>query len=229
MVTPSDFGTQGEKPTHPELLDWLAGELIRGGWRLKPLHKLIMSSAGYQQAPLNTQHSTLNIPSRRRLEAEVIRDSILAVTGTLDRTMFGPGSLDAGMKRRSIYFQIKRSALPPMLVTFDAPDTLGSLGQRASTTVAPQALLLMNNGQVRASARGWAKRLVSLEAADAVRSAYLTAFGRAPDEQELANATDFVASQTGSYSAAGKPESSELALTDFCQTLMSLNEFVYVE
>ena len=96
---------------------------------------------------------------RQRLEGEAIRDAILAVSGTLDETMFGPGTLDQAMKRRSIYFQIKRSQFPPMLTAFDAPDTLQSMGLRPSTTVAPQSLLLMNNPQIRAAARAWAARL----------------------------------------------------------------------
>jgi len=234
VATPSDFGVQGEKPSHPELLDWLAAELIRGGWRLKPLHKLIMTSATYAQssaretdqptppAELFAQHVS------RRLEGEVIRDAILAVTGTLDRAMFGPGSLDEGMKRRSIYFQLKRSQLPPMLSVFDGPDTLQSTGQRASTTVAPQALLLMNNKHVRAAVRDWAKALSSVPPETAIQSAYVSALGRSPDPEELATSREFLLAQTESYRAAGKPEPAQLALADLCQSLISLNEFAYV-
>ncbi len=237
VATPSDFGAQGEKPTHPELLDWLAGELIRGGWKLKPLHKLMMTSAAYMQSAQTDAARRAADPDntlvwrhpRKRLEGEVIRDSILAVTGALDPKMFGPGTLDAAMKRRSIYFQIKRSQLPPMMITFDAPDTLGSLGLRSSTTVAPQALLLMNNAQVRASVRAWAKTLASQPATDAVQRAYLTALGRPPGEDESATAAEFLRTQTAAYQAAGKADAPELALTDFCQSLVSLNEFVYVD
>ena len=243
VATPSDFGAQGEKPTHPELLDWLAAELIRGGWKLKPMHRLMMTSAAYMQGaeigdgrseiakaraadPANT---LLWRHPRRRLEGEVIRDSILAVTGALDTKMFGAGTLDGAMKRRAIYFQIKRSQLPPMMITFDAPDTLGSLGHRSSTTVAPQALLLMNNAQIRSSARAWAKALAAQPAADAVKRAYLAALARPPADDELAMAAEFLRTQTESYKTAGKGDAAELALTDFCQSLVSLNEFVYVE
>ncbi|MCE9608883.1 MAG: PSD1 and planctomycete cytochrome C domain-containing protein [Chthoniobacter sp.] len=243
VATPSDFGAQGEKPTHPELLDWLAGELIRSGWKLKRLHLLMMTSAAYVQTAetgdrsseigkaraADPDNSLIWRHSRQRLEGEIIRDSILAVTGTLDPKPFGPGTLDGAMKRRSIYFQIKRSQLPPMMVTFDAPDTLGSLGLRSSTTVAPQALLLMNNAQVRASAREWAKKLAALPANDAVKRSYLAALGRPPADEEQATAGDFLRAQTASYEAAGKGDAAELALTDFCQSLVSLNEFVYVE
>jgi cytochrome c553 len=243
VATPSDFGAQGEKPTHPELLDWLAGELIRGGWKLKPLHKLMMTSAAYMQgAEIGAGRSEIAKARaadpdntlvwrhpRKRLEGEVIRDSILAVTGTLDPKQFGPGTLDGAMKRRSVYFQIKRSQLPPMMVTFDAPDTLGSLGLRSSTTVAPQALLLMNNAQVRDSARAWATALAAQPAADAVKRAYLTALGRPAMDDEVALAAEFLRTQTESYKTAGKGDAAELALTDFCHSLVSLNEFVYVE
>ena len=162
---------------------------------------------------------------KQRLEGEAIRDSILAVTGALDRTMFGAGTLDAGMKRRAIYFQLKRSQLPPMLSTFDAPDTLNGLGLRSETTVAPQALFLMNNTLVRASAVDWAKTLAALPAADAVRTAYLRALGRAPADAELAAAVEFLRVQAASYPAGG----AQLALADFCQAVVSMNEFVYVE
>ncbi len=237
VATPSDFGAQGEKPTHPELLDWLAGELIRGGWKLKPMHKLMMTSAAYMQSAQSDAARRTADPGntlvwrypRLRLEGEVIRDAILATTGALDPKLFGPGTLDSAMKRRSIYFQIKRSQLPPMMITFDAPDTLGSLGQRSSTTVAPQALLLMNNSQIRNSARAWAKALAAQPPMEAVKHAYLTALGRPPTDDELALTGEFLRTQTESYKTAGKGDASELALTDFCQSLVSLNEFVYVE
>ena len=163
VATPSDFGAQGERPTHPELLDWLAAELIRGGWRLKPIHKLIddqrrLSPDGRRRpvrgAARPRQHPLLAASAPRRLEAEAIRDAMLAVSGTLDPTMFGPGTLDEAMRRRSIYFTVKRSQLIPMMILFDAPDGLAGSASRPSTTVAPQSLLLMNNPHVRGCAAG---------------------------------------------------------------------------
>ena len=150
VATPSDFGARGEPPTHPELLDWLAGELIAGGWRLKPIHKQIVMSAAYMQSAAANETNAKADPDNRtfwrhptqRLEAEVIRDALLAVSGVLDPTMFGPGTLDPASRRRSIYFTVKRSKLIPMLTIFDAPDALGGVGQRPTTTVAPQALYL---------------------------------------------------------------------------------------
>src|SRR5206468_1186641 len=157
VATPSDFGAQGEKPTHPELLDWLAGELIRNGWRLKPIHKLIMTSAVYMQTGVSDEARAAQDRENMlfwrhpapRLEAEVIRDAMLAVSGALDPTMYGPGTLDPDHKRRSVYFFVKRSKLVPMMVLFDAPDSLQDIAARPTTTVAPQALLMLNNAAVR--------------------------------------------------------------------------------
>jgi hypothetical protein len=240
VSTPSDFGQQGERPTHPELLDWLAGELIHNGWRLKPIHKLIMTSAVYMQGGESDRQRTQADPENRllwrrparRLEAEVIRDSLLAVSGSLDPRMFGPGTLDVSQKRRSIYFFVKRSQLVPTMVLFDAPDALLGLEQRSSTTIAPQALMLMNNAIVRSYADGFARRIAPAEGKsldDAVRSGYQIALGRQPREPELTESVQFIQQQMESYKAEQKKEAQQLALGDFCQVLMSLNEFVYVD
>jgi hypothetical protein len=233
VATPSDFGAQGERPSHPELLDWLAGELIRNDWRLKPIHRLIMTSAVYRQSaridPAKDQDDHANtlvwrVP-RRRLEAEVIRDAMLSVAGQLDARMFGPGTLDEAQRRRSVYFTVKRSRLIPMLVLFDAPDALQGLGVRASTTIAPQSLLLMNNPIVRGWAAGFARQVASQangSPAEAVRIAYERALGRPPTAEELVDAIDFL--------GRGDVQNGlERSLADFCQVLFSLNEFVYVE
>ncbi|MEZ0257048.1 MAG: DUF1553 domain-containing protein, partial [Chthoniobacter sp.] len=233
VSTPSDFGAQGDKPTHPELLDYLAGELIRDGWSLKGMHKRMMMSKVYQEDahvlsgegaadPNNTLFWRRN---RQRLEGEAIRDSILAVSGLLDPTMFGPGTLDTAMKRRAIYFQIKRSALPPMMIAFDAPDTLQSLGQRSSTTVAPQSLLLMNNPLVREAAKSLAKRAGSIPSANSVRQVYLQVLNRDPTPAEAQMAFQFLVAQGAKY---GEGDHSESAFVDFCQMLFGLNEFLYV-
>jgi cytochrome c553 len=240
VATPSDFGARGEPPTHPELLDWLAGELIAGDWRLKPIHKQIVMSAAYMQsAAANDPNAKVDPENRtfwrhptQRLEAETIRDSLLAVSGLLDPMMFGPGTLDPASRRRSIYFTVKRSKLIPMLTIFDAPDALGGVGQRPTTTVAPQALYLMNNPQVRQYAKAFAARVApSLETKldTAVHSAYVTAVGREPTGEESADSLAFIELQTKSYQEAGKAEARQLALADFCQTLICLNEFIYVE
>src|SRR5262249_38315134 len=148
VATPSDFGERGQRPTHPELLDWLASELIKGGWRLKPIHKLILTSSVYRQSSHADLAKTRLDPDNglfwhrpcKPLEAEVLRDALLAVSDTLEPKMYGPGTLDEGSKRRSIYFTVKRSKLIPMMQVFDAPEALVSLGERPTTTIAPQAL-----------------------------------------------------------------------------------------
>ncbi len=238
--TPSDFGTQGDKPSHPELLDWLASELVRNGWRLKPLHRLMLTSAAYlqsaadnpAQAKLDPQNRLCWRFNRRRLEAEPVRDALLAVSGELDTTMFGPGTLDEGMKRRSIYFTVKRSRLIPTLMIFDAPDALLSLPVRSTTTIAPQALMLMNNDHVRDYARTLAHRIApkpETPANEAITTGYLLALSRPPAPQELTDTLAFLQSQVALYRAAGQSNPAELAMNDFAQVLLGLNEFLYIE
>jgi hypothetical protein len=240
VATPNDFGAQGAKPTHPELLDWLATELIRQDWRLKPLHRLLLTSSVYLQDtssdPVKLQADPGNQlfarRAPRRLEAEVMRDAMLAVSGALDPTMFGPGTLDEGHSRRSIYFMIKRSRLAPALQLFDLPEPLVNQGARPTTTIAPQALHFMNNAHVRRLAAQFARRLApdakqSLE--QAVTRAYELALSRRPIPPETRDAIAFIRQQAESYRSEKPSDTRALALTDFCQVMMSLNEFVYVE
>lgn len=229
VSTPSDFGAQGTPPTHPELLDWLAQQFIDSGWDLKAMHRLILTSATWRQSSALREDAAEPDPHNHwlwrypphRLEAEVIRDRMLAVSGLLDRTMYGKGTLDEAMFRRSIYFEIKRSQLIPMMVQLNWPDTLASLDQRAVTTVAPQALLMMNNPQVRKYSETFAKHLGSQSSGfgEQIESAYQRALGRPPTESERSAARAFLTS------SGSQPPKERLA--DFCQTLFSLNEFVY--
>jgi hypothetical protein len=240
VATSSDFGTRGEPPTHPELLDWLATELIANGWKLKPIHKLIMSSAVYMQSSqsdeartkIDRENKLIWHQSVRRLEAEVIRDNMLAIGGKLEPAMFGPGTLDEASRRRSIYFTVKRSKLIGMMVVFDAPDGLVGLADRPATTIAPQALMMMNNPHVREWAKGFAHRVAPTpQTSDdaAVRSAYQIALARTPSSAELADATAFIRDQTELYRKNGKSDAHELALIDYCQAVMCLNECIFVE
>ncbi|HND51019.1 MAG TPA: DUF1549 and DUF1553 domain-containing protein, partial [Pirellulaceae bacterium] len=149
--TPNDFGAQGERPSHPELLEWLASELVRGGWRLKPLHKQLVLSAAYRQDSIVDAANRERDPDNRlfwhhkpkRLEAEAIRDALLSVGDSLDATMYGPSVLD-NTSRRSVYLRVKRSELIPLMTMFDAPEPTQSIGERISTTVPTQALAMMN-------------------------------------------------------------------------------------
>ncbi|MCA9216217.1 MAG: DUF1549 domain-containing protein [Planctomycetales bacterium] len=242
VATPNDFGKQGSLPTHPELLDWLAIELINNDWSVKHIHKLIMTSSVYMQSDhFDEQRAAIDPDNRlhwrhapRRLEAEAIRDAMLAVSGTLDDTMFGPGSLDESSTRRSIYFTVKRSKLIPSMMLFDWPEHLVSIGKRAVTTTAPQALLFMNNQQTRTHAQAMANRIAPrigkgnnkvADVAPALQYAYQLAFGRSATEQELASARDFVTEQSRQ---SNDGDATVSALSDFCQMLLSSNEFVFV-
>ena len=160
------------------------------------------------------------------MEGEVVRDSILAVGGMLDNTMFGAGTLDENSVRRSIYFTVKRSQLVNSMVVFDAPEPLTSQGARPTTTVAPQALMLMNSPQVRRWAEAFAKRLnqeiplpSDASLTPLIRHAYELALNREPRASELQASEIFIRN--------GLPAGRDQALADFCQTLFSLNEFSY--
>jgi mono/diheme cytochrome c family protein len=237
VATPNDFGAQGERPTHPELLDWLAADLIEHGWRLKRLHKLMMTSAAYVQdsrfdesrAGIDRENIYLWRRTPRRLEAEAVRDALLSVGGLLDPRMYGPGTLDPNMRRRSVYYFIKRSQLIPLLMLLDWPEHLVSIGRRSVTTTAPQALLFLNSPQARQCAEGFAKRLPASPVEAAVERGYRLAFGRPPSTQESRLARDFLARQTAAYRKAGQADPENQARVDFCQTMMSMNEFIYVD
>jgi hypothetical protein len=242
VATPNDFGASGEPPTHPELLDWLAQRLVDEGWRMKAIHREIMMSNVYLQSAATRQDLPEDPrfavdPDNRlywrrtpqRLEAEAIRDAMLAVSGQLDRRLYGPGTLDQDMTRRSIYFFIKRSGLIPMLMLFDWPEHLVSIGQRASTTIAPQALMFINSPQGRRYAEGFAGQLTAKTRPRAIEQAYRLAYGRLPDEDERAIAEAFLEQQSRSRPDLAAEAGLAAALADFCQVLMSANEFVYIE
>ena len=236
VASPSDFGMQGERPTHPELLNWLARDLVDHGWRLKRLHKLIMISAVYQvSAAHDAEKAEVDIGNiyrwrwtPRRLEAEAVRDSLLQVSGLLDTTMHGPGSLRPEMRRRSIYFFLKRSEPIGSMVLFDQPEHLVGIGRRPSTTIAPQALMFLNSPQARRYSEGLAGRLKGRKGVAAIREAYRIAYGREPTAAEIADGEQFLDQQRRSYKAEGRTGAADLALSDYCQTLLGLNEFLYI-
>ena len=238
VATPSDFGTRGEPPSHPELLDWLAGELVAGGWQLKPIHRLMMTSAVYMQSGDASESGQTIDPENllywrrdaRRLEAEIIRDALLAVSGSLDETMFGAGTLDERSVRRSIYFTVKRSRLIPLLQLFDAPDTMQGVGTREESTVAPQALALLNSPLIRELATKFATRVrpdASVSLDDAVDRAYRVALSRPATQSEVATMRTFIEQQTASR--GDDPNAEALAVRDFCHLVLCMNEFVYID
>lgn len=235
VSTPNDFGTTGQKPTHPQLLEWLAGELIDQKWKLKPVHKLIMTSHAYMQSNqiVNDPRSKIDPDNQlwwhrpaRRLEAESIRDSMLAVSGLLDRKMYGPGTLDANMRRRSVYFFIKRSQLIPLMMLFDWPEHLVSIGQRQSTTIAPQALAFMNNPLARTASETLASEVSTIEQIDQL---FLKVLSRKPTDSERQAAGRFIAQAEKTRADQNSPEPQKMALADFCQILLCSNEFIYVD
>jgi len=235
---PGDLGLLGERPTHPELLEWLAGEFVRGGWKLKPLHKLLVLSNAYQQSHDTSADNLQRDPENkflwqyrpRRLEAELIRDSLLSVGGSLDKTMYGPSILD-NTPRRSVYLRVKRSELIPFLTMFDAPEPTQSIGERISTTVPTQALAMMNSPFVRVQAERLAARIkppADAPFATAVEQAYRIAFARRPTAAELDQMLTFLTDQQTMLGGTG-PAQREQAWLEFCHLLLCLNEFVYVD
>jgi hypothetical protein len=236
VATPNDFGSQGARPTHPELLEWLAADLVAHGWRLKRLHRLMLISSVYRQnsrfdearASIDRENVYHWRRTPTRLEAEPIRDAMLSISGLLDQRMEGPGSLDRLMQRRSVYFFIKRSQLIPMMMLFDWPEHLVSIGQRAVTTTAPQALLFMNNPLVRRCALGLAGRLAGQPQGEAIRRGYRIALAREASDAEIRLATVFLNEQRNKYAKAGKPDADRIAIVDLCQALMSMNDFIYI-
>ena len=236
--TPNDFGAQGDPPTHPELLEWLATQFVTNGWKFKPIHKQIMLSAAYQQSHELTSENLLLDPTNRylwhfqpkRLDAELIRDALLAVGANLDISMFGPSILD-NTPRRSVYLRVKRSELIPMMTMFDAPEPTQSVGERISTTVATQSLALMNSPFVRQQAEKLSQRIrptPQTPLSTSVDLAYRIAFARVPTDTERNEMLGFIEAQR--TLAGGDPAASlEPALVEFCHVLLCLNEFVYID
>jgi len=164
----------------------------------------------------------------QRLEAEIVRDNVLSVGGGLDRTPFGPGTLDVNSLRRSVYLTVKRSQPVPMLQLLDAPEAIQSVGERSRTTVPTQSLAFMNSPLVRKQAENLAITLKSQAADDlkgAIEQGYRTTLGRRPTDAERRRVAGFIEQQAASYGPTGRDQ----ALGDFCQALMCLNEFVYID
>ena len=234
VSTPNDFGLQGALPSHPELLDYLAQQLISNNWDLKSLHRDIMTSSTWLQssapssekAALDPENQFLWRFTPRRLEAEIVRDSILAAASQLDPQMYGPGTLNEDQNRRSIYFMIKRSHLIPMMQIFDQPEPLASQGSRPSTTIAPQALLFLNNPQVVKWAGALAASISTKDPNDAVRELYLRTLSREPTPDELSKNRSIIEAQSASNPEPNKAQ--QLALSDLAQVIFSLNEFIYL-
>lgn len=239
--TPNDFGVQGEKPTHPELLDYLSGELIRSGWRLKALHRLIMNSAVYQLGVSEDAAARKVDPdnklwwqrSSQRLEAEAIRDALLKISGGLKPDLFGPSEARVESSRRSVYLRVKRSELVPFLTLFDAPEPTQSVGSRGVTTMPTQALTLLNSPFVRGQASQFAARLLREfpkgtvpDVGQVMERAFQNVFARRPTVEETARFGSFLQEQLPEKKT---PSDFEAALAQVCRILLCSNEFIYVD
>ena len=227
--TPSNFGKLGERPTHPELLDHLAARFVADGWSIKRLHREIMLSSTYQQsseaAPesrrADPENRLLGRMDRRRLEAEAVRDSLLAVSGRLDPARGGPSLRDFKGARRTLYITTIRSDRSTFGPLFDAADSTAMVDRRTVSTVAPQALFLLNNPFVLDQALALARRALSERSTDEERidRVYALLFGRAPDAEERRIGLDLI--------AVDGP--AEAAWQAYCQVLLCANEFVYID
>jgi hypothetical protein len=238
VATASDFGRLGEPPSHPDLLDWLARRLIDEGWRLKPLHRLIVTSATYRQSALHAGDRTArsNDPhgrwlwrmNIRRLDADQIRDTVLAVSGELDLRQ-GGSSVDAAEPRRTIYTKLIRYSPEPLLQAFDAPDGFASTPLRDTTTTAPQALQLLNGPWALARAEAVAARLLEQpDRKNVIERAYRLLLGRPPDPRESAAALRFLRDQPARLDATSRP-AREQAVVDLCHVLLNSNELIYID
>ncbi len=243
--TPNDFGVRGAVPADPELLDYLAGRFVRDGWSIKSLHRLILSSAAWQQESSSTADDSKGIVcSRRRLSAEEIRDSILAVSGRLDRSMGAahpfPRPFEWGFSQhvpfgetydhrlRSVYLMTPRIRRHPFLALFDGADPNASTADRAGTTVPTQALFFMNDQMIHEASVEWAGRLQELAADDSerLRLAWRRAVLREPEAEELREAEEFMHVYA---SQAAVVDGSRKALEAVLRSLLGSNDFLYVD
>jgi len=266
-IVPStnNFGVLGQRPTHPELLDHLASRFIREGWSLKAIIKSIVLSKTYRMSSRSNASAMQQDPTNqlfhhkpvKRLEGEVIRDQLLAISGRLDPTMYGPsvpihltefmqgrgrpgnGPLD-GHGRRSVYLSVRRNFLHPMLLTFDMPIPFNSMGRRNVSNVPAQSLILMNDPFVVGQAELWAKRLVSdrrwndLEPSQRItarlQDAYLSAFCRLPTAKEQAKLTDFLQTQGAALKIPPAARTDDVRIwKDLVHVLVNTKEFIFIE
>jgi len=255
--TPNDFGVRGQAPSHPELLDYLASRFIAGGWTIKAMHKQLMLSHAYQMSTADNPAAALKDPdnrwlwkfNRRRLDAEEIRDAMLAVSGTLDRT---PGSAhpfkpewewrytqhkpfvdDFESNRRSVYLLQQRIRPQPILGVFDGTDANAATGQRPLSTTAIQALFMMNDLLAHHQAERFADRLLATPGTTSSRIdlAHQLAFARHATKDELRDGAAYLAGVREKFASAKVPEEKleRAAWASYCRVLYSANEFIYLD
>lgn len=258
VPTVDNFGVLGQTPSHPELLDWLADDFRTHGWSMKRMIKEIVLSRTYQMASQpddslaeakDSNNELWHRMNVKRLEGEAIRDTVLAVSGRLDPKLFGPsvpihltefmdgrgrpgrsGPLD-GDGRRSLYVEIRRNFLSPMMQAFDAPNAATTVGRRTVSNVPAQALIMMNDPFVVQQAKLWAERLLkqNVSAETRVERIYETAFGRPVTETERAEALTFLKQQGAEYGLSGEAWQQDARVwADFCHVIFNVKEFVFV-
>lgn len=247
-----DFGNMGQAPTHPELLDYLAAEFVRGGWSIKHMHRLLVLSNTYRMSSrpddahaeeIDPQNKLLHRMPLRRLEAEAIRDAVLSVSGRLDDKLFGPsvlpylteftigrgrpapGPLDGG-GRRSIYINVRRNFLTPFFLAFDYPIPFSTMGRRGVSNVPAQALAMMNNPFIAQQADLWAQRVAAekTDRAARIQGMYVSAFGRPPAPEELEAATAFIDEQLRSVATGDEVR----AWSSLAHVLFNVKEFIFI-
>jgi hypothetical protein len=260
VATSDNLGYTGSPPTHPELLEYLANALVQSGWSARALHRMIIASSVYRQSSVASPDAARIDPDNhllarypmRRLDAEAIRDAMLAVTGELDQRVGGPyvptdrhesgevtiNELAAGATRRSVYLQQRRTEITSLLEVFDAPSIVTTCTRRTSSTVPLQSLSLMNSDFMIARAQALAERLEAEcmanehgRANDDARidRAFQLALGRQPRQDERTAARRFLETQPSCYPALTERERQNRALADFCQMMLASNAFLYVE
>ncbi len=252
VATPDNFGKMGARPTHPELLDYLATRFIEGGWSVKKIQRMIMLSSAYQMStdadgktlaadPENALVSRFN---RQRLDVEEIRDGMLAIDGTLDPTMGGTlqtgfgtdGENSSGrlslnpetVKRRTVYLPLRRSNLPTLLNLYDFGDATTVNGKRALTNVAPQALFMMNSEFVTERAKNVTAALLenkTLSDQDRMQEIFIKALNRQPLPEEVDAAFTYMSR----FNEKFHPADNAAAWQSFFHILLTSNEFIYVE
>ncbi len=253
VATTDNFGKAGMRPSHPQLLDYLAGRLIEGGWSLKQMHRLMLLSSSYRMSSRASEESSRIDPENKwlqharvkRLEAEAIRDAVLTVSGSLDKTVGGPGIAPYisryqdgrgkpaggplnGAGRRSIYQQVRRNFISPMFLAFDYPLPISTIGRRGASTVPSQALMMMNNEFIGREAEVWAKRLTEQPGSrrQRIEAMFETAFGRPPNVEEIREAEAFLDGQKAEYTTFGDGDPRIWA--DLAHVLFNLTEFIFV-
>lgn len=251
VSTPDNLGQSGARPSHPELLDYLAVEFVRSGFRIKTLHRLILTSAVYRQSGTLREEPFAADPDNRlwwrfplrRLDAEALRDALLAVSGELDPRIGGPyvptrragdGSVEIdekheGARKRSIYLQQRRTQVTTLLELFDAPALVGNCSKRNTSTMPLQSLALLNSSFSRARAEAFAHRMEQ-ETPDPEKRlalAFRLACGRPPSERERDASRRFQTAQQAVYGQ--DPAAARKVWTDFCQMILASNAFLYVE